>query len=88
MTQASGPPVSTHVKRDGPVVVIITTARDNVEDELLTRLVMSDADESGKQPRPCVRASWRKRSGASTKRTSGHGSISRRWLEADVPTRP
>ena len=49
MTQASGPPVSTHVKRNGPVVVIITTARDNVEDELLTRLVMSDADETGKQ---------------------------------------
>ena len=49
MTQASGPPVSTHVKRNGPVVVIITSARDNVEDELLTRLVMSDADETGKQ---------------------------------------
>jgi hypothetical protein len=49
MTQASGPPVSTHVKRNGPVVVIITTARDNVEDELLTRLVMSDADETGRQ---------------------------------------
>jgi hypothetical protein len=28
MTQASGPPVSTHVKRNGPVVVIITSARD------------------------------------------------------------
>ena len=55
MTQASGPPVSTHVKRNGPVVVIITTARDNVEDELLTRLVMSDADETGRQTKAVLK---------------------------------
>jgi hypothetical protein len=37
------------IKRNGPVVVIITSARDNVEDELLTRLMTSDADESAQQ---------------------------------------
>ena len=34
------------IKRNGPVVVIVTSARDNVEEELLTRLMTSDADES------------------------------------------
>ena len=37
------------IKRNGPVVVIITSARDDVEDELLTRLMTSDADESAQQ---------------------------------------
>ena len=37
------------IKRNGPVVVIITSARDDVEDELLTRLTTSDADESAEQ---------------------------------------
>jgi hypothetical protein len=47
--QADGPPVTTHVKRNGPVVVIITSARDNIEEEMLTRLLTSDADESHEQ---------------------------------------
>ena len=47
--QADGPAETLHIKRNGPVAVIITSARDNVEDELLTRLMTSDADESQKQ---------------------------------------
>ena len=47
--QADGPPETLHIKRNGPVAVIITSARDNVEDELLTRLMTSDADESREQ---------------------------------------
>ena len=49
LPQANGPPETVHIKRNGPVVVIITSARDNVEDELLTRLLTSDADESPEQ---------------------------------------
>ena len=49
LPQASGPPETVHIKRNGPVAVIITSARDNVEDELLTRLMTSDADETGRQ---------------------------------------
>jgi hypothetical protein len=47
--QADGAHVTIHIKRNGPVVVIITSARDNVEDEMLTRLMTSDADESQAQ---------------------------------------
>jgi hypothetical protein len=44
--QADGSPVTMSIRRNGPVVVMITSARDNVEEEMLTRLMMSDADES------------------------------------------
>jgi hypothetical protein len=47
--QADGSPVTMSVKRNGPVVVIVTSARDNIEEEMLTRLMTSDADESSKQ---------------------------------------
>lgn len=47
--QADGSPVTVSVKRNGPVVVIVTSARDNIEDEMLTRLMTSDADESSQQ---------------------------------------
>ena len=69
LPQADGPPETVHIKRNGPVVVIITSARDNVEDELLTRLMTSDADESPEQTlavlseRPVGRGPRRERSG-------------------------
>ena len=47
--QADGSPVTMSVKRNGPVVVIVTSARDNIEEEMLTRLMTSDADESSNQ---------------------------------------
>ena len=53
--QASGPPVTMKIKRNGPVAVIITSARDNVESEMLTRLLTSDADESHEQTKAVVK---------------------------------
>jgi hypothetical protein len=47
--QADGSPVTKRVRRNGPVAIIITSARDNLEEEMLTRLMTSDADESPKQ---------------------------------------
>jgi len=49
LPQSAGPPVTIRIKRNGPVVVIATSARDNVEEELLTRLMTSDADERPEQ---------------------------------------
>jgi hypothetical protein len=37
-------PVTLKIKRNGPVAVCITSARDNIESEMLTRLLTSDAD--------------------------------------------
>jgi hypothetical protein len=44
--QAGGTPLTKKIKRNGPVAVIVTSARDNIESEMLTRLLTSDADES------------------------------------------
>jgi hypothetical protein len=53
--QANDVPLTRHVKRNGPVAVIITSARDNVESEMLTRLLTSDADESPEQTKAVVK---------------------------------
>jgi hypothetical protein len=49
LPQADGLPVTKHLRRNGPVAVIVTSARDDLEEELLTRLLTSDADESPEQ---------------------------------------
>lgn len=47
--QRGGTPKTAHIRRDGPVVLFITSAREDIEPEMLTRLLSSDADESGEQ---------------------------------------
>jgi hypothetical protein len=45
----NAPGKTEHIRRNGPVVVLVTSARNNIEEELLTRLMTSDADESQEQ---------------------------------------
>jgi hypothetical protein len=45
----NAPAQTEHIRRNGPVVVLITSARDNIEEEMLTRLTTTDADESQAQ---------------------------------------
>jgi hypothetical protein len=49
-----GTPKTVHIKRNGPCVLLLTTARQDIEDELLTRLLSSDADESHDQTRNVI----------------------------------
>ena len=51
--QRDGPPKAIRVRRKGPVAVMMTSARDNVESEMLTRLLVCDADESPEQSERC-----------------------------------
>jgi hypothetical protein len=37
------------VEKDGPISLIVTTARENIEEELLTRMLVTVTDESDKQ---------------------------------------
>ena len=53
--QAGVVPVTMKIKRNGPVPVIATSARDNIESEMLTRLLTSDADESPDQTMAVVK---------------------------------
>jgi hypothetical protein len=44
--QPRGMPKTVHIRRNGPVSLFLTSARENIEEEMLTRLLSSDADES------------------------------------------
>lgn len=84
-TQDSGPPLTIVVIKNGPIAVIMTSARDNVEVEMFTRLLLSDADESGDQTRSIV-------ANVLTNRTDGVADEKiaawvdfQRWLEAGAP---
>ena len=48
-TQENGPPITVTVTKDGPIAVVITSARPNIEEEMMTRLMVVDADESSDQ---------------------------------------
>ena len=53
--QGGETPITVKIKRNGPVAVCITSARDNIESEMLTRLMTSDADESPEQTMAVVK---------------------------------
>ena len=53
-TQENRAPTTVTVVKNGPIAAIITSARDNIETEMMTRLMVSDADESAAQTRAIV----------------------------------
>ena len=74
-----------HIRRNGPVVVIVTSARDNIEEEMMTRLAVQDADETGDQTKAVVAGVLR-----DDIRRVGEDEIEpwldfQRWLEKDAP---
>jgi hypothetical protein len=83
--QAGGTPLTKKIKRNGPVAVIVTSARDNIESEMLTRLLTSDADESREQTKAVVRGIL-----ANDDSEEGELDLSpwldfQRWLELEAP---
>jgi hypothetical protein len=44
--QNGRPPTGLEIVRNGPIAVVVTSARDDIEDELMTRLFLADSDES------------------------------------------
>jgi hypothetical protein len=83
--QRDGVATSVHIRRTGPVALILTSARENVDPEMLTRLMTSDVDESREQTLAIV-----KRSLVSAPAAVGAGEIGawlalQRWLAIDAP---
>jgi hypothetical protein len=83
--QREGLSQSFQVTRNGPVVLILTSARENVDPEMLTRLLVVDADESRRQTLAIV-----KRRLANAPRAATAGELDvwlalQRWLEAEGP---
>jgi hypothetical protein len=85
LPQADGVLETKHIKRNGPVVVIITSARDNVEDELLTRLMTSDADESLEQTLAVLSEALSVEDHDVSEAEIGHWLDFQRWLMAEAP---
>jgi hypothetical protein len=83
--QASGPPVGMHIRRNGPVVVIVTSARDNIEEEMMTRLVVLDADETGDQTKGVLAGVLRDDIQRVSEQLIGPWLDFQRWLEKDAP---
>lgn len=52
-----------HIRKDGPVAIVVTTARDNVEEELGTRLLTTLVDESDAQTKRVLNAQARRAAG-------------------------
>jgi hypothetical protein len=85
ITQRDGVPTTVHVRRNGPVSLMLTSARENVDQEMLTRLMTSDADESRNQTLAVVK---RTLLGAPTPVTKEEIELwldLQRWLELDAP---
>jgi hypothetical protein len=85
VTRPGAKPVSEHIRRNGPVAVVLTSARSNVEEELLTRLMTSDADESDKQTFRVVRSSFLREEADIGPAETGRWLDFQRWLEIDAP---
>jgi hypothetical protein len=78
------------IEKDGPIVAITTSARDNVEAELLTRLVVADADESSAQTSRIMTATFAAAKTGRPSRAGAEAEIAelvdfQHWLELGGP---
>ena len=83
--QPGGTPKTVHIQRDGPVCLMLTSARDDVEAELLTRLMCSDADESDEQTNLVAAYGWAGRRAKVTVEEIERWVDFQRWLIASMP---
>ena len=88
--QKNGPPVSMEVIKNGPIAVIVTSAREDVEDELSTRLLRADSDESKAQTEKVVASILASAAGDPWAVRPSKAEIEewrnfQRWLEAGAP---
>jgi hypothetical protein len=58
ITQDGGAPRAIRVRRNGPIALLVTSARENIDAEMLTRLMVCDADESLAQTKAVIRQNW------------------------------
>jgi hypothetical protein len=84
-TQKDQPPVTVTVTKNGPIAVVITSARANIEEEMMTRLMVVDADESGEQTRAIVANALTDRHRAVTTDEVERWVDFQRWLEFGSP---
>jgi hypothetical protein len=80
-----GTPKTVHLVRHGPAVLLMTSAREDVEPEMLTRLLSADADESGGQTRDVVKNILTPAFRHADLDEVAQWVALQRWLESDAP---
>jgi hypothetical protein len=88
--QDGGPPTGLEIVKNGPIAVIVTSARNNIEDELMTRLLLADSDESLSQSSKVLTSMLDAAAGAPQSAPLTIAEIERfrdfqRWLELGGP---
>ena len=86
LTQSGEEPRAIRVRRNGPIALLVTSARENIDAEMLTRLMVCDADESLVQTKAVIRQNWGRKwlapnIGAEIEAWRDF----QRWLEFDAP---
>jgi hypothetical protein len=84
-TQEDGPPITVTATKNGPIAVVITSARANIEEEMMTRLMVVDADESSDQTRAIIENTLTDRQDAVAQGESSRWLDFQRWLELGGP---
>jgi hypothetical protein len=85
LASKDGQPKTVHVCRNGPVSLLLTSARENVDQEMMTRLMTSDADESRAQTLATVKQTLLRQSKRVTKEEMEPWLDLQRWLAFDLP---
>jgi hypothetical protein len=90
VAQDGGPPTGLEIVKNGPIAVIVTTARNNIEDELMTRLLLADSDESVSQSSKVLTSMLNAAAGSSRSSPLTSTEIKlcqdfQRWLELGGP---
>jgi hypothetical protein len=85
ITQRDGPPKANHIRRNGPVSLMLTSARENVDQEMMTRLMTSDADESRGQTLAVVKRALFGASEPVSREEIEQWVDLQRWLAFDSP---
>jgi hypothetical protein len=85
VTRIKAPPITMTYVRNGPTVAMMTTARDNLDDELRTRLVSTKANETQDQTIAIIKRSFSANSDVVTTEEKEKWIAFQRWLALDGP---
>jgi putative protein kinase ArgK-like GTPase of G3E family len=85
VTRFKAPPITVTYTRNGPTVVAMTTARDNLDDELRTRLVSTKANETQDQTLEIIKRVFTTNTDPVASEEQEKWIALQRWLAIDGP---
>jgi hypothetical protein len=91
MTRPNGQtPIAIYIIKEGPIAVLVTSARNDIEDELMTRFALADSDESERQSQLIVEDALKRSGGLGVLTAVDQAEIDlfcdfQRWLARGAP---